>query len=308
MSCESLNIRIEPMDVYWQIEQKWSVKCVADVAGSLEDKYFMFSDAKSATKYYAWFDTGTGSDPALVGRTAVKVTLAANDSANTVATKLAAVLLALTGMRADVDPDHLDTVVLAMTNVGQAESLVDGSGPAATGFTFSECQKGRDVYLGAIDGDFSLKKESEFEDVTSHQTGVTPITKLLKGTKASVEVTLIEADTDKIKNLMDDGSYGANTPSGGTEVFGVGLSNLGKSVIPRAARLLLHPVVLATSDTSRDYAFWLTAPNLSEITFSGETKQTLKVEFATFKDASKPDEINLFAFHSDWKQYLPKES
>ena len=133
------------------------------------------------------------------------------------------------------------------------------------------------------------------------------MTRLFKGMNATVELTLIETDTAKIKNLLDDGSFASITPNLGTEVLGMGLAQIGQSVLPKGARLLLHPVSLALSDTSRDYVFWKALPNLSEVTFSGETKQTITVEFTTFKDSSKPDEINLVAFHSDWKQYLPED-
>lgn len=307
MSCESLSIRIEPMDAYWQLEQQTKIQCVADVSSSLNNKYFLFSNAKNLTKYYVWFDVGnTGVDPAVAGRTGIEVDIAANASASAVATALAADLLAITGIRGEVDGDDPTVVYLTNVAVGESETVIDGAAP--TGFTFTQCQKGRDVYLGAIDGEFSMTREVEFEDVTSHQTGVTPVTRLFKGMNASVELTLIETDTTKIKNLMDDGSFGTNTPVSGTEVLGLGLAQIGQSILPRGARLLLHPVSLALSDTSRDYVFWKAIPNLSEVTFSGETKQTLTVEFTTFKDSSKPDAVNLVAFHSDWKQYLPEDT
>lgn len=306
MSCESLAIRIEPMDVYWQLEQQTKIQCVADVASSLNNQYFLFANAKNQTKYYAWFNVGAaGVDPAVAGRTEVEVAISANASASAVATALSAALDALTGVKSVVDGDDNTVVYLTLTAVGESETVVDGT--ATTGFTFTQCQKGRDVYLGAIDGDFSMTKESEFEDVTSHQTGVVAITKLFKGTNVSTELTLIETDTEKIKNLMDDGSFSTHTPSGGTEVFGLGLEFIGQSVLPKAARLLIHPVSLPLSDVSRDYVFWKAIPNLSEINFSGETKQTITVEFSTFPDSSKPIGIRTFAFHKDWKQYLPQD-
>jgi hypothetical protein len=306
MSCESLAIRIEPMDVYWQIEQQTKIQCVADVSSSLNNKYFLFSNANNQTKYYAWFNVGgAGVDPAVAGRTGVAVAIPTNASASAVASALAAALDALTGVTSEVNVNNSTEVYLTLTAVGESEVVKDGT--AATGFTFVQCQKGRDLYLGAIDGEFSLSRETEFEDVTSHQTGVTPVTRLFKGTSATVELTLIETDTAKIKNLLDDGSFSSITPPSGTEVLGMGLSQIGQSVLPKAARLLLHPVSLPLTDTSRDYVFWKALPNLSEVTFSGETKQTITVEFTTFKDSSKPSEINLVAFHSDWKQYLPQD-
>lgn len=306
MSCESLAIRIEPMNVYWQLEQQTKIQCVADVASSLNNQYFLFANAKNQTKYYAWFNVGAaGVDPAIAGRTEVEVAISANASASAVATALSAALDALTGVKSAVDGDDNTVVYLTLTAPGESETVVDGA--ATTGFTFTQCQKGRDVYLGAIDGEFSMARETEFEDVTSHQTGLTPVTRLFKGMNATVELTLIETDTAKIKNLLDDGSFGSITPNLGTEVLGMGLAQIGQSVLPKGARLLLHPVSLPLSDTSRDYVFWKALPNLSEVTFSGETKQTITVEFTTFKDSSKPDEINLVAFHSDWKQYLPED-
>jgi hypothetical protein len=60
-----------------------TISTVADVAGSLNDKYFLASSVSD--DYYFWFDNGTGTDPAIPDRTGVQVTYTDDDTADTIA-------------------------------------------------------------------------------------------------------------------------------------------------------------------------------------------------------------------------------
>ena len=94
------NIKINPMLVTFgkDVYQVQTITCVADVASSLQNKYFLFTDSAGA-KRYAWFNVGgLGVDPAPAGGwTSHPVAITANTSATGVATALAAVLTAVTG-------------------------------------------------------------------------------------------------------------------------------------------------------------------------------------------------------------------
>jgi hypothetical protein len=60
------------------IAGEWTtVTAVADVAGSLNNKYFYMASANNATQYYVWFNVASGgTDPALANKTGVEVDIA----------------------------------------------------------------------------------------------------------------------------------------------------------------------------------------------------------------------------------------
>ncbi len=60
----------------------------------LNSEYFFINDsiADGAAAYYVWFDTGTGVDPALAGKTGIQVVIAPGDSAANVSAALQAAL------------------------------------------------------------------------------------------------------------------------------------------------------------------------------------------------------------------------
>lgn len=84
----SINLNQFPFDwmrlVYTStLVETFTVVTVADVAGSLNNKYFFFSEV-GGDDYYCWFNVNSaGTDPAIVGRTGIEVALATGD-ANTV--------------------------------------------------------------------------------------------------------------------------------------------------------------------------------------------------------------------------------
>jgi len=88
---------------------------VADVAGSLENKYFTLSSP--TTDYYVWFSIDSSSvDPAPGGLTAIQVGIALNDTANAVAIALQIVLDA-----------HIDFGASVITNVVTVTNAAVGS-------------------------------------------------------------------------------------------------------------------------------------------------------------------------------------
>lgn len=70
------------------VQEKISVTTVADIAGNLAGKYFTFNNANDNTMYYIWYNvSGTGTDPAIAGKSGIEVFLNTGDSANEVALK-----------------------------------------------------------------------------------------------------------------------------------------------------------------------------------------------------------------------------
>lgn len=71
-----------------------TVTCVGDTADSLNGKYFTINSANNETSYYVWYKTSGGalSDPAVSGKTGIRVNITTGDSANTVASLTRAAL------------------------------------------------------------------------------------------------------------------------------------------------------------------------------------------------------------------------
>lgn len=119
-----------------------TVTCSADVAGSLNNKYFLLSNATDAINYYVWFNVNSaGVDPALSGKTGVVVTLATGATASTVATAVAAAVDALAGFTASAA-----STVVTITNAstGGATDIAAGN----SGFTVAVTTQG----VGAVPG------------------------------------------------------------------------------------------------------------------------------------------------------------
>lgn len=123
-----------------EVAQVVSVTTVADVAGSLNNKYFFISSPN--TDYYVWFNVGgAGVDPALPGRTGIPVAFAPNATANAVATAVAAAVDATIPFAAP--PPGAD--IITITNVS------NGYAPAATAQTSTFTVNVSTPGSGAID-------------------------------------------------------------------------------------------------------------------------------------------------------------
>lgn len=297
MSSSVTNIRIEPVDVYWQGEEQWNVECLADVSSSLQNKYIKLYDETGA-KFHAWFNVGgAGVDPAPSGSTDIEVSIAADASAATVAAALQAAVDAEAKFQATVVDDVVTITVVAP---GEVIDFADQN----TGFTLTQCADGLDLYLGLLDGDVEATFEEQALDVTAHQTGTTVLAALRQGVSCELGLTLKESDFDKFKAIFAKGAGGTHTPGGGTEVFGWGTEKQGTNTFIQSKRLILHPVNKQLADKSRDLCFWKAYPMPDTMTFSGENPQTLAVSFKAYRDESKPEAVNVFVF-GDWSQYLP---
>jgi hypothetical protein len=112
------------------------------VTSVLNGKYFTINSADDAIAYYVWFSTaGTeGTDPAISGKTGVKVSTAIGDSANTVADKLAA---ALDALAAFVAPNPAAAVV-GCTNASYGVTTNAANVNVGTGFSIAVATQGVD--------------------------------------------------------------------------------------------------------------------------------------------------------------------
>lgn len=276
------NIRIEPVNVTWEIEQQDCVQTVADVADSLDGTYFLLGDT-----HYVWMDGPVAADPAPAGRTGIAVAYTANDSAATIAGLIAAAVDLDANFSATASADIVEITAASTANVAPAADV-------DTGFTFQETQEGGSLDLGLLQGNVEDTFEEQILDITSHQNGTTIIAALRQGVSAEITLTMQEAIEAKLKEIFANTGGGAFTPAS-SEVFGWGTSRQGDNVIPQCRRLNLHPVN-AGADLSRDLTFWKAYPLPNSLTLSGEEAKVLEVGWRVFLDESKDSRVSLFCF------------
>ncbi len=285
------DIRIEPVDVTWTINQQDCITPVADVAESLDGTHFLLG-----SDFYVWMDIALAADPAPAGRTGIAVVVAADSSAATIATAMTAAIDADGAFEAS----EANGSVFA-TRLDEAEHA--GALDVDTGFTILTTQEGGSLDLGLLQGNVENSFEEQLLEITAHQTGTTILTALRQGVSATITLTMQETTIAKLRDLFSKTGGGAVTPAGGTELYGWGTSRQGDNVIPQTRRLNLHPVN-ADADLSRDLTFWKAYPLLNNLVYSGEEAKTLEVEWRLFLDDSKPAEVSLFAF-GDSSQLFP---
>jgi hypothetical protein len=112
-----------------------SITCVADAAGSLNNKYFTINSALDATAFYVWMNVNSaGVDPA-PGGTGIEVALATGATAAQVATAVAA---AIDAQAAFVSTALSTTVTVTNATAGNTTDAAD----VDTGFTITVTTQG----------------------------------------------------------------------------------------------------------------------------------------------------------------------
>lgn len=109
------------------------ITTVADVAGSLNSKYFTFSNGNNVINYYVWYNINSaGVDPAIPGKTGIMVAGATGATANTLATATRSALSAASNVTITGATNH---VIITNNKMGATTNAADGGAP--TGFGFS---------------------------------------------------------------------------------------------------------------------------------------------------------------------------
>ncbi len=115
------------------INEKTTVVCGADTAGSLNSTFFNLYSAGDATKYYVWYNVNSaGVDPAVANSTGIEVAIATGALATAVATATQLAVDALVPFIATVNSA---TVTIRNATSGVTTNASDGT--AATGFTIT---------------------------------------------------------------------------------------------------------------------------------------------------------------------------
>jgi len=282
MACNAANnVAISPVNILWQIEASHQITTVADVAGSLDGKYFNLMST-----HYVWFDTGVSVDPAPAGKTGLQVIITSGDSA--------AIIAGLMSTAIDGDAGFSSSVSGAeVTAKAAAIGLQDDSADVDAGISVDICRRGKDLDLGLLEGDIELSASPANFIVKAHQTGVTPLAALYQGMEtAEISTTMLETTSSKLEDIY--GFYGGEY-NPGTKTFGVGTSKQGQNLLVDSARLVLRPVNAV--DNITDTVLMLAVPVPGSLLFSGENPKTLSVTWQGFADTSYASNItNIITF------------
>ncbi len=131
--------RLLEVDMSAGLPEITRVTTLADVAGSLDEAYFVIRDG-AATTVAVWFAHSGGSTAPTGYTRNLKVDINNNDSANTVATKLRNAVDADAQFSAAVSGNQ---VTITNVYIGVVADVVDGTDP--TGFTFLVTQQGVNI-------------------------------------------------------------------------------------------------------------------------------------------------------------------
>jgi len=288
MASSANNIKINPVNVYWQIEAVEQWDFANSTAAGLGGKYVTMQNA-AGTDFYAWFDeNNTDTDPAVAAHTGIGVDYAASATPAAIATAFASAVGAATGFDATASGT---IVTVKRTAVGAVADATVGN---ATTVLLTICRSGKNFDLGLLQGNIEPSVSPATLDIKAHQYGVTPLATLSQGfDKIECKTVLLETDSSKLKEIYSiyGGSY---TPSGGTEVFGAGGSVIGTNILVNAARLVLRPVNALNNES--DTVVMLCVPMPESLSFSGENPQVLNVTWKGFLDTSANSKVNAIAF------------
>lgn len=287
------NIKVKPQYVYFgeNMPQVEEIICVADVASSLNNKYFTFQDPAGA-KHYAWFNVAAaGVAPAPAGGwVAHSVAISVNATATAVASALATVLTAVTGFDATAS-DY--TVTLTNTANGYAQPCNNIN----TGFAFSVLTIGMlEAEAGCLDGDIEVSGFTQQKlEITCHHSGSTVLDERITGyDKLEIGLSLKETTKDKLKEVFIKLGMGSFTPVGAdkAEVFGYGVTRVGRSNPKFKVRF--HEVGVDSSNKDGDWTFWSCELGLDTLNFSGENVSTIPAKLTVYPDSTKPAGIQFF--------------
>lgn len=288
------NIKIEPCNVFWGKRKQFTVLCVADVAGSLNNKYFTISyfDSNYVEKKVAvWYDINTaGVQPTVSGATSyVKVSGATGASAATLADATMDALLLVAGVFASIT---LSTATLTVTLLQFGPVTAPAIGDS--GFTITSVVVGFGGSLGFTTGGVTLNFSKSFVEVKADQFGDQKIDDILNGVSAEVEMTLQETHLLNLRALIGN-TWGAEvTPNTGTLTVAAGTAKNFSNMRQYACQLILKPV--SAVDDTNSHCFWLAFPDVSSLNFSGTDLQQMPVKFSTYRDNSKVATANIWVY------------
>lgn len=283
-------IKVNPVNVLWQIEAMEKLDFTGAVAASIQSKYIQLY--LLTTGHYFWVNYNSlGSDPTQTG-TGHSVTVAIGDSDTTIATSFTTAIAAITGFTATRSGTVVTVCRTLSTGIGEATTPTTNFGSSY--LTLTQVRRGKNFNLGLLKGDIDPKFSPTNLVVNAHQYGKTPLLTLNQGfDKIEVATKLLETDNAKLK-AMHKIYGGAVTGGSSTEVFGAGTSVMGSNILVDAARLIFKPV--NASDNTGNMNIALAIPVPGSLVFSGENPEELDVTWMGFADLLMNSYINVISF------------
>ena len=283
---------LEAMKYFFGKRQCRSTQFVADSSGSLAAEYFdlnVIDENYVEKQYYVWFDNGSSVDPAVANKTGLQLTYA-NDATAVVIAGLYIALLATVEVLAIDSLNGLVQVENAFLGSVTVEDYTN-----APSEVLAVLRVGTGGELGAVQsGGATLTTEQDLETITKDSQGSIVQDLIQKGETIALDMSLVEMDSGNWKSLIGEG-YGDVETVGGKDLVGFGTSKLYKSSFDFAGQLVGHPTRLALSDRSADICLFLTPPQMSDITYTGQEAQSASFNFTGLPDNSKPAAISIFA-------------
>ena len=300
MSCNTQTRNLGPRNILLGKDtyQAGCITTVADVASSLQNKYFVMHEPVTQVKHYFWFNVATlGVDPAVPNATGHAIAISSGATASAVASAAQAVIDALSWVGATVDSNH---ITITYTTYGYAYEMRDAIATGdKTGFTFNTSKFGMtQVDLGGTEGDVVMTVEEQNVEVKSPQTGNFVTAEIRQGATLSVSFSLQDTSVASIRRAMNFyGSTVVPDNGSGAVLSGYGSGNLFKSTDDVATQLILRPSSLAgIPDKSQDFTMPKAKLKLGELTFSAENILVLPIEAVAYLDTSDNSFMNFFSY------------
>ncbi len=283
-------VKINPVNVLWQIEAMEKLDFTGCVAASVQSKWIQLY--LITTGHYFWVNYNSlGADPTQTG-TGHSVTVAIGDSESVIAESFKVAIAAVTGFTASRSGSVVTVCRTLSTGIGEATTPATNF--AAAYLTLTQVRRGKDFNLGLLKGDVDPKFSPKNLTVNAHQYGATPLLTLNQGfDKIEVSTKLLETDNAKLKALHK--IYGGVVTGGSsTDVFGAGTIVMGSNILVDAARLIFKPV--NASDNTGNMQIALAIPVPGSLVFSGENPEELEVTWMGFADLLLNTKINVISF------------
>lgn len=300
MACNIQSRNLGPRNILLGKDQvqQFCIFTKADVASSLNNKFFVIHEPVTQAKHYFWYNVAAaGTDPAVPNATGHVIAIAANATATAVASATQAVIDPLTWVVATVSGNEVEC---AMVDDGYAYECRDAIADLSkTAFTFVVKKFGQlQVDLGGTEGDVTMSLEEQNYEGKTPQYGNFVQFEIRQGATLGVSFSLQDTSVESIRRVMN--FYGGTiVPDNGSAAVltGYGSANLFKSTDDVATQLILRPSSLAgIPDASQDFTMPKAKLKLGELTFSAENLFVLPVEATAYLDTSDNAFVNFFSY------------
>lgn len=151
------------------------------------------------------------------------------------------------------------------------------------------------LYLGLTKDGVTLKDEVEWHEITSDQTGKTPLDDIMIGEKVEVEVKILDTSKNKIASIMSASAIEGTKGDPSAVTFG---QRPGLRASQKFGKLRIHPI--SSPDNSRDVIIYRTTNTGSlELAFKLDDEWVIPCKFKAYFDDFRKSGDQLFRIGED---------